>query len=546
MGLRDRLEEIRANNLELGTQPEVGPSPPGVAFKDYPQPERQSPFVSMWFRPTRTIRHVVLYESELWAIGIGVATGIVRALNRSATQNFGDRLRLDLLLGLCLILGPAMQLLSIYVGGAILRACGTLFRSQWSYAEVRVALAWGSLPQAAMLVPWLVALAVFHGEMFSSNKPTLALYPSMRYAVLLFYVLDLAFVVWSVVLTLRALTAVFRRSVGYVILSCLVMTCLIVGTVVGWLVLLSALRTTFDPGRFSTTTTSTTTAAPGHRARLTPRPSRVYAPAAAALWDEGFAVRTSTREGRNWAVTDIELGADLQRNVSDRELEQIAGYKDLLTLTIRDASGVTNAGLAHLAGLTDLRSLVIEGAPGITSAGLANLSALNRLWSVRFTNCPGVTGEGLDRLGSPVDDPQRAEPPRLNELVIANGRITAVGLIAIVRRPPRSELSLNNVRLEDADLIHFAPMQRIPTLRLRDNQINGPGLAALAKAQIDCLDLTGNPLSNEAVEHLARMSHLKELRLARTQFSASKYRYLERALPGVRISLDPSALPDER
>lgn len=224
MGLHERTEEIHASNLERGTPPEAGSTPPSDV----------SPFVSMWFRPRQTILRVVAHESELWILAIAVAVGISRVLTRVAMRNYGDRHRLHVIIIGTVILGPIIELFTIYVGGAILHAYGTLFRSRATYAEVRAAVAWGSLPLAAMVVPWILALGILGGEMFTSVKPTVQLHPSLDYFLYVFYGVDLIAIVWSALLILGASTAVFRRPLRYVLLTCLVNACLVVATFAAW------------------------------------------------------------------------------------------------------------------------------------------------------------------------------------------------------------------------------------------------------------------------------------------------------------------------
>lgn len=177
MGLRERLETIRANNRKVESQSVLGFDHPELGAEKGIDFLCVRPWLSMWFRPRKTIRHVVLFESEWWVLGLGAAAGTARALNRAAARDLGDRLSLEVIVAVCLILGPALQLISIYLGGGILRFCGGLFGGKATFAEVRSALAWGALPQAAMLLPWILVLGICGREMFVSSKPILLTYP---------------------------------------------------------------------------------------------------------------------------------------------------------------------------------------------------------------------------------------------------------------------------------------------------------------------------------------------------------------------------------
>ncbi|SIO25625.1 Yip1 domain-containing protein [Singulisphaera sp. GP187] len=252
MGLRERLEVIRENNRDGEGRLDLEFNRPEIGALDRVDPLRGRPWLSIWLRPRDTIRRVVLFESEWSVLGLGAATGTARALSRAATRDFGDRLPLEVIVAASLILGPTLQFVTIYLGGWILRFCGALFGGKASFAEVRAALAWGAFPQAAMLLLWGLALILFQQQMFLSTKPILSTYPSTWLFFFLFHAFDLILIIWSLILTLNTLAAVFRMRVIFVVLACLVSGCVIVGAAVLGSVLWSdPTFSSFRLGRFS-------------------------------------------------------------------------------------------------------------------------------------------------------------------------------------------------------------------------------------------------------------------------------------------------------
>ena len=81
---------------------------------------------------------------------------------------------------------------------------------------------------------------------------------------------------------------------------------------------------------------------------------------------------------------------------SDALLARIGVLTRLKQLDFRDATGITDAGIAHLAGLTRLRRLYLRGTQ-ITDAGLAQLKELTKLEALDLENTM-VSGDGLKQL----------------------------------------------------------------------------------------------------------------------------------------------------
>lgn len=532
MGLRERLEVIRENNRDVEGRPNFEYGFPGYRVPQPDIPLCGRPLLSIWFRPQDTIQRVVWHKGEWWILGLGAAAGVARALTRVSSRGIGDRLSFELLVAGCLILGPVLQLVMIYLGGLILLGFGRMVGGKASYAEVRAALAWGALPQAVMLFPWILALAFFGSEMFSHVKPTLSSLPYAWLRLVLFNVLNLILVVWSLILTVSTLVAVFRMSVLRLILAILMMTAVSVGLgVLGYLVWSSSNISSLDFSQFVAARKS----APATPPRKTLRPSQATAPEAALLWDQGYAVTIRDPLGRK-QIRRIELGADLKPGVTDEAILHIGTYRDLEVVIIKDASELTDRGLGFLSLLPNLASISIEGSKYVTDDGLAQLRSLSKLDNVQIANCPRVTGRGLTLLGKDGDGAYEGKKYALYELSISDGQVSAEGLQAIAAAPPPHHLSLNRMQVGDADLAHLIPIAHLSQLTLRENQIEGPGLESLAKiVGLRELDLSGNPLSDEAVPHLLRMNDLARLNLVRTMISEAGIQSLRKRSPRLKV-----------
>jgi hypothetical protein len=167
-------------------------------------------------------RHVLL----LAALS-GTATVLAQA--EAATQ-LGVDLPIALILTISILIGSLLGWLQMYVGGAILKASGRVFRGQASAEEVRAAISWSSIPNILSLVLWVPLLAIYGQATLADAVPVLEaraaadpVFASVALvASLLIVVLDVLLVVWQAVLYLKCLAEVHRfsawRALGAVLL----------------------------------------------------------------------------------------------------------------------------------------------------------------------------------------------------------------------------------------------------------------------------------------------------------------------------------------
>ena len=80
-----------------------------------------NPWISMWVHPRRTIRQIVETNPERKVLLLAAISGIPETLSNASTKSSGDHVSLGVLLALALLLGPVGGLLSLVIGGFLLR-----------------------------------------------------------------------------------------------------------------------------------------------------------------------------------------------------------------------------------------------------------------------------------------------------------------------------------------------------------------------------------------------------------------------------------------
>lgn len=181
----------------------------------------QSPFLTIWIRPRDTIRRIVDTNPTRHVLLLAALSGAAESLDRAIGEGMGDRVSLPIVLVIVLALGPIGGIVTLYVGGWLLRRTGSWLGGVATVEEVRAALAWATIPTTlSRFLSSLVLIAVFRDEAFTTLTPsTDALLAARPLLELLVGVLLVGIVVvgvvlgvWSLVISLKCLGEVHRFS----------------------------------------------------------------------------------------------------------------------------------------------------------------------------------------------------------------------------------------------------------------------------------------------------------------------------------------------
>ena len=94
----------------------------------------------------------------------------------------------------------------------------------------------------------------------------------------------------------------------------------------------------------------------------------------------------------------------------------------------------------------------------------------------------------------------------------------------------------NPSQVTDADLVHFARMQRLKSLHLGNSQVSDAGLKHLAGLKdLSGLTLDNSQITDAGLVHLAGLKGLKHLAVYRTQVTEAGESELQKSLPDCKI-----------
>lgn len=168
------------------------------------------PWFFIWVKPRSTIRAIIDSDPEKYVLFLAILAGIVRVLDQTSERGYGDILPFAAVLILSVLFGGAAGLISLFISGAVFRWTGSWFGGRASSKEVRAAVAWSSIPSISMLLIWVLLIAVYGKEMFTSVTPTIDNSP---YILLCSALPSLVLILWAFILLLLTISEVHRFSI---------------------------------------------------------------------------------------------------------------------------------------------------------------------------------------------------------------------------------------------------------------------------------------------------------------------------------------------
>ena len=221
--------------------------------------------------------------------------------------------------------------------------------------------------------------------------------------------------------------------------------------------------------------------------------------------------------------------------IAPASFAHLAELKDLESL-VANHCGFPDDAAKHLSGLTLLVHLNLAGNP-ITDEALSALEKMERLESLDLTHTK-VTGRGLQHL--PQNGNLRRlsldRDPLIDEELIHLGKIRSLeeldfsfstigdsGLAHLASMPALKGIALTRTNVTDLGLKHLGKIKSLKSVNLYASNIEGSGLADLVGLpRLKSLNLWETPLdADEAIKHIAKMSHLETLVLTECDITDS-------------------------
>lgn len=229
---------------ELGMTTDVNPYQPPQAPLEHQAPSadpgvRLNPWTSMWLQPRATIRQIVRENPEQSLFVLMGIAGISSAWDRAVSRSAGDDLSFLSVILMGVIVGFLAGIVGLYIGAALIRWTGSWIGGRGTVENLRAAVAWANVPILWIFPLWLIEIAVFREELFTTATPRLDANPSLAMLLVGLGVLEIIAGIWGFVLMLKTVGEVQGfsawKALGNLLLVLLVLLVpflLIVGLVV--------------------------------------------------------------------------------------------------------------------------------------------------------------------------------------------------------------------------------------------------------------------------------------------------------------------------
>ena len=184
-----------------------------------------NPLLSIWLKPRETIRQLSEAEpSRPVMVGLAVLVGLTQVFNQAVGNSVGAGKTLPVVLLAILLVGPAVGLVWLYLGGAVLQWAGGQFGGQGTVGQYRGVMVWTALPLIATILLFVPEVRLFGLALFVNPAGIVEAGDSLSMAFFLFGWAEFILAVWTFVLLVLGIAQVSRVSLWLAIVLSIVPT----------------------------------------------------------------------------------------------------------------------------------------------------------------------------------------------------------------------------------------------------------------------------------------------------------------------------------
>jgi hypothetical protein len=132
---------------------------------------RINPWLSMWFRPQTTIRHIVQSNPTRYVLILAMLAGISGILFQAWSASdvsietavgYGSSLLQLPVFVLLVVAGSILGIVGLHLNAAFVALSGKILGGRASMRELRAAMAWSQLPQVLALAMMIGLIVLYH------------------------------------------------------------------------------------------------------------------------------------------------------------------------------------------------------------------------------------------------------------------------------------------------------------------------------------------------------------------------------------------------
>lgn len=173
---------------------------------------KNSPWLLIWTRPRMVIRKQIESDSQDMVLNLAMFGGIYSVLNRVASNGIGDHMSIPAILLYSFFGGILLGLLLYFSYSFLIKWIGGWLGGQGSYGDIKMAYAWSNVPLAFGLALWILQMAIFKKELFTSQTTTIDSSLILTSLYYLSSVTGIVLTVWSIVILIGGVAEAHKFS----------------------------------------------------------------------------------------------------------------------------------------------------------------------------------------------------------------------------------------------------------------------------------------------------------------------------------------------
>ena len=178
-------------------------------------------FTKIWTSPRKVFRYLNERNDDKYVTILLLLSGISRAFDQATTKNFGDRMSIWAILGICIIAGGLFGWLAYYIYAALISWTGKWLKGEGNTNSILRIISYAMIPSIIALVFLIPQISIYGNEMFKSDGDIVSAGLISNILVYLSLFLEFVLGIWTIVLCVIGISEVQKFSVGKSILNML-------------------------------------------------------------------------------------------------------------------------------------------------------------------------------------------------------------------------------------------------------------------------------------------------------------------------------------
>lgn len=183
----------------------------------------KNPWISILTKPRDTIRAIVDYKLNYRLLILSFIYGFAGLITLASNVHLGSKLSVFSIFILSFVLAPLWGYILFNISAWFMLMTGKLLNGQAKFKEIRLATAWSSVPNIAIIIIWIALMLIFGSRLFLLSDPQV---PISQFGIFLNFsaaLIQAVASIWILVIYIIAISEVQKfsilRSIGNLILS---------------------------------------------------------------------------------------------------------------------------------------------------------------------------------------------------------------------------------------------------------------------------------------------------------------------------------------